>query len=131
MSGKPITARITDVKWRKIGKFFDEPVILQYYLGRTLYEEKFDSPLLNEANLKLWRRLILGAVTGSPAGEGDARSETTGEYKNALVGKDVYIGVEEGIVYAIGVDSKHMFFPDLYGFFNPEGLMSDDKQAKK
>jgi len=126
-SEKPLAARITNVTTQKVGKNNMDYVFVQFNIDRKMYERSFDSAIFNEANIYAWRRIVLGACTGEKLEEKDTRVATFNEYRSALIGKDVFIGIASDVIFAIGKDKANLFFPDVYKLLDIPGQDNFEK----
>lgn len=127
MADKPITAKITDVIQYKSKKLYSEQVFVEFAQGRRLRNEPFDSPLLNADNISKWRQIMVTAIQGKNCPDKAPRCEQFEEYKKAIKGKSVYIGLSGDTVIAIGIDPNKMFSPDAYGLFDLPGAIDTSK----
>ena len=118
MSNQSIKARITSVVTKENEGIHGDSVMVRFDYEGGARTEDFGSPLLNEANLRIWRRLVLSVVLDEKVSEKDKRLQTFDGYRVAVEGQDVNIAFDGREVYALGRDPKNMFFPYEYGLWD-------------
>jgi len=117
-SDRPIKAKITSVVTAESDGINADSVMVRFTYEGEERTEDFGSPLLNEENMRMWRRLVLSVVLDDRVSPDDRRIQIFGNYKSVMEGRDVYIAFDGAEVHAIGRNPKHMFFPYEYGLWD-------------
>ena len=119
MAVHPIKARIAGaITFRTEQGIYSDSILVTFEDDGIKITREFPSPFLNEENIKMWRRIVLIAVLDEKVATDNDSIYEFENYKNSISSRDVYIAYEEGEVYAIGVNSNNMFFPDEYGLWD-------------
>jgi hypothetical protein len=118
MSDQPIKAKIVSVTALESEGIYGDSILLSFeYEGKTRTSE-FESPLLNEENMRMWRRLVLAVVLDKKVKKDDSSIYVFDSYRAAINGKEVHIAFDGVEIYAMGRDPKNMFFPEEYSLWD-------------
>ena len=114
---QPIKAKIASVSALENEGIHGESILLSFeYQGKGRTAE-FESPLLNEENMRMWRRLVLSVVLDKRIKKDDQAIYVFDSYRNAINSREVYIAYNGAEIYAMGRETGNMFFPDEYGLW--------------
>ena len=97
-----------------------DSVIVRFDFNGATRDEDFGSPLLDAANIAMWRQLVASVVTGIAVKSTDKCIKDFAEYKKMLEKKDVYVCFNGRDVFAIGKEPQKMFSPHAYGLWDTD-----------
>lgn len=121
MAVTPIKARINGATTFKTDEgIYSDSVLVTFEDDGGKIIREFESPFLNEENIRMWRKLVLYVVLNEQIPTDNDQIFDFDKYKSVLSGRDVYIAYDGNYnaVYAIGVNPNNMFFPDEYGLWD-------------
>ena len=114
---KPIQAKIVSATTAVSGNIRSDSILMQFNHKGKQINQDFESPFLTEKNIRLWRSLVLVAVTGKFTSPEEPIASNFESYQASIIGHDVYIMYNEDDIYAIGKQSGNLFFPEAYGLW--------------
>ncbi|MCL2228376.1 MAG: hypothetical protein FWC00_00940 [Firmicutes bacterium] len=99
--------------------FYDE-VLVRFKVDETTQLKMFNSPLLEADDIRLWRRIVLTAVTGNETSPIARAVNFFKDYKSTLMGKKVLVSWIDHDVWGIGKTDDKMFYPGQHGLWGDD-----------
>ena len=115
-----IKAKIVSVTTDTEDGLFTDSILLKFQDGKETKYKEFISPIIDTTGVRLWRRLLLGVLTGAKVEEGNPALKTFTAYKAQILNKDVYIGYDGEEVLAVGKTADVLFSPEAYNMWNDD-----------
>jgi len=111
----PIRAKIVSVLNQSSDGMQNDTIVVEFTVGDKQVQKDFRSPILDEKSMAMWRRITGSVCLDQKLDIEDERVRHFNRYKMALENCEVYIAYDGKEVYAIGKNSRQLFFPYEYG----------------
>ena len=107
-------------------QFFIDEILTRFKIDGASQLKMFISPPLVAEDIRLWRRIVLTAVTGVETGPFVRAVNFFKDYKQALINKPIQVAWVKSDIWGIGKDASKMFYPELLGLWGED---TDDAVA--